>query len=217
MIDYTFPSGASDARNNVRTSGQELALPKGRHTRLHMLGSASFGPATTTATIIYTDGSTHQTIVDMSDWAVTRGDEIAISTTDRVAPWGLHGGAAHIYHYEIALDRNKEVRSVAASLITSITSRYARGNTEISTPGSHSRTVVTPIGEPSGLTRAGSSSAPASRAVSPKISSATSRAITTRDSCSSSASSRCSRPAISSRVCSTARRAAASGRASSRR
>ncbi|GAA3436741.1 hypothetical protein [Kutzneria kofuensis] len=83
--------------------------------RISFLGSASNGPATGTATVTYTDGSTSSVSITMTDWAVgtpQSGNTIAAT----IAHWNaVDGSTLRTYVFAttpVALTVGKQVRSV---------------------------------------------------------------------------------------------------------
>ncbi|HKS98873.1 MAG TPA: GH92 family glycosyl hydrolase, partial [Rugosimonospora sp.] len=81
-ITYTFPNESVNAPDNVEANGQIVPVnePSGA-TRIGVLGASSnAGPgATGTLTLTYTDGTTSQSIVGLSDWTLAGGSGQPIS------------------------------------------------------------------------------------------------------------------------------------------
>jgi predicted alpha-1,2-mannosidase len=73
---FSWPTSAPGTPDNVIAAGQTLAVdaPAGA-TRLSFLGSAAGGDAQGTVTISYTDGSTQQASLGLSEWLLKGGAE----------------------------------------------------------------------------------------------------------------------------------------------
>jgi hypothetical protein len=117
---FTWPS-AVGAPNNVIADGQTIDL-SGTGTDLGFLGAGAFGAASGTGTITYTDGSTQQFSLAMSDWynnAPVAGDQIATTTTS----WNFSSSTqvphpVSIYFASVPLQVGKTVASVALPTVS---------------------------------------------------------------------------------------------------
>ncbi len=74
--EFTWPSSPAGSPDNVIASGQTLAVdaPAGA-TKLSFLGSATGGDAQGDVTVTYTDGSTQQGSLGLSEWLLKGGAE----------------------------------------------------------------------------------------------------------------------------------------------
>lgn len=116
---FTWPSvvGAPD---DVIADGQTIDL-SGSGTDLGFLGASAFGAASGTGTITYTDGSTQQYSLVMTDWynnAPVAGDQIATTTTS----WNFSSSMqvthpVSIYFASVPLVAGKTVASVTLPTI----------------------------------------------------------------------------------------------------
>jgi hypothetical protein len=114
-MSFTWPSAAAGRPDNWLVNGQVIDLGGRSASRISFLGSASNGPATGTATVTYTDGSTSSVSITMTDWAVgtaQAGDTIAAT----IAHWNAADGSS-LRNYlfattPAALTAGKQVRSV---------------------------------------------------------------------------------------------------------
>jgi hypothetical protein len=70
-ITFTWPKGRPGWADNWVAAGQRLSLSGSGH--ISFLGSATGGPASGTATVTYTDGSTQPVPVTLADWTLTGG------------------------------------------------------------------------------------------------------------------------------------------------
>jgi hypothetical protein len=117
---FTWPS-AVGAPNNVIADGQTIDL-SGTGTDLGFLGAGAFGAASGTGTITYTDGSTQQFSLAMSDWynnAPVAGDQIATTTTS----WNFSSSTqvphpVSIYFASVPLQAGKTVASVTLPTVS---------------------------------------------------------------------------------------------------
>lgn len=111
QLRFTWPSGATGAKNNLNANGQTVPLAPGRYTSLQFLASAGYGPGTGDVTLTYADGSTGAAKLTVADW-MTGGDPAVLSTTHRYA-WGkLADAVAKVYRYEVPVNPDKDVVSV---------------------------------------------------------------------------------------------------------
>ena len=117
---FTWPS-AVGAPDNVIADGQTIDL-SGSGTDLGFLGAGAFGAASGTGTITYTDGSTQQFSLAMSDWynnAPVAGNQIATTTTS----WNFSSSTqvphpVSIYFASVPLQASKTVASVTVPTVS---------------------------------------------------------------------------------------------------
>jgi predicted alpha-1,2-mannosidase len=121
-LAHTWPTTEVGEPDNVVAGGQtvNLTAPAGA-AKLALLGSAANGKATGTVTVTYTDGSTQQAEIGLSDWTLGGGNE-APSFENRIAVKSQYrnstsGTSQFISAYvfataPITLDPAKQVRSV---------------------------------------------------------------------------------------------------------
>lgn len=126
-IRFTWPSGATGARNNIQANGQRVALPQGSYSSVQLLASAGYGPGTGDVTLSYTDGSSSTARLTVADW-MTGGDPEVFSTTHRFAFGAKADAVTRMYRYELAAD--------PASQLVAVTFGKAAG------PSSNTRTHV---------------------------------------------------------------------------
>ncbi|MFJ8361974.1 alpha-L-fucosidase [Streptomyces sp. NPDC093984] len=72
-VPFLFPSAAAGARNNVVALGQRVELPKGRYLSAFFLTAGSYGSASGTATVHYSDGSATTAGLGGADWYAAGG------------------------------------------------------------------------------------------------------------------------------------------------
>jgi hypothetical protein len=125
--EFTWPSSPAGSPDNVIASGQTLAVdaPAGA-TKLSFLGSATGGDAQGDVTVTYTDGSTQQGSLGLSEWLLKGGEETPQFGNTVVAQVPYVNSAFPRYMFRlsrpytsylfatapIALDPAKQVRSI---------------------------------------------------------------------------------------------------------
>lgn len=67
-VPYLLPVDWTTGDNNVVAQGQRLALPAGEYLTANLLVSASYGPASGTATVHYEDGTTSTASLSAPNW-----------------------------------------------------------------------------------------------------------------------------------------------------
>ncbi|HWC79002.1 MAG TPA: alpha-L-fucosidase [Pseudonocardiaceae bacterium] len=116
-VPYVLGSSAAGANNNVVALGQQIALPGDRCLGLSLLVSASYGPASGTATVRYADGSTSTAQLTAPDWYSGSGD---LTAPYRYAPGGsVDEDPVSLYSADIWTDPNRT--AVALTLPTTAT------------------------------------------------------------------------------------------------
>ena len=83
-MQFAWPNVAGGQQDNVVAGGQSLKL-SGTGTSLGFLATATYGPATGTGSVTYTDGSTQQFTLSVPDWFANppSGSDPAITMTYR--------------------------------------------------------------------------------------------------------------------------------------
>jgi uncharacterized repeat protein (TIGR01451 family) len=112
-IPYQAPSTAGSDPNFVEAAGQPLVLADGHYAIAHVLGAAHGGSADSTATVVYTDGSTASVPLQLTDWASRPafGNTKEIAMPYRVkAGTGQDGPPVSIFGTTMAFDATKTVR-----------------------------------------------------------------------------------------------------------
>ncbi|WP_326955910.1 GH92 family glycosyl hydrolase [Amycolatopsis sp. NBC_01286] len=125
--EFTWPSSPAGSPDNVIASGQTLVVqaPAGA-TKLSFLGSATGGDAQGSVTVTYTDGSTQQGALGLSEWLLQGGAETPQFGNTVVAQVPYVNSAFPRYMFRlsrpytsylfatapIALDPAKQVRSI---------------------------------------------------------------------------------------------------------
>ena len=113
-ISFTFPNVAAGTNDNTVAEGQTITM-SGSGT-LGFLVSASYGPATGTGTITYTDGSTQGYTLNAPDWFSTSppsGGAVAVNSAYQNRQGNTtYAGSADIFSETVTLTAGKTVASV---------------------------------------------------------------------------------------------------------
>jgi endo-1,4-beta-xylanase len=160
-VTFTMPAAAAGSNDNTVPQGQIITL-SGTGT-LGFLLTSSYGPATGTGTLTYTDGSTQSYTLSSADWWATTpasGSALAVSSTYQNRPGNTTANqAGNIFSETVALTAGKTLASVtlpAGNPVTSgspalhvfalSTTATSGGNTvTVTSPGNQSGTVGTAI------------------------------------------------------------------------
>jgi predicted alpha-1,2-mannosidase len=115
-LRFAWPNVSSGRPDNVEVSGQTVSVsaPAGA-TRLGLLGSATNGSASGTATITYTDGTTQTFRLHMTDWAVTAqsGNRVVATMSHRNSVSGSSDNIqVFVFEQDVTLGTGKQVASV---------------------------------------------------------------------------------------------------------
>jgi hypothetical protein len=111
---FTWPSAASGAPDNVVAGGQAINL-SGTGSTLGLLVTATYGPATGTGQILYTDGTAQSFTLTAPDWyaAPPAGSDPAISMTYRNRPGNAQQThSVTVYYVGVPLTAGKTVATV---------------------------------------------------------------------------------------------------------
>jgi hypothetical protein len=113
-LSYTFPNVAAGTNDNTVAEGQTITM-SGSGT-VGFLVSASYGPASGTGTVVYTDGSTQSYTLTSPDWFSTTppgGGALAVSSAYQNRPGNTtYAGSGNIFSEAVALTAGKTVASV---------------------------------------------------------------------------------------------------------
>jgi hypothetical protein len=116
-ISFTVPGAAAGTDDNTVAEGQIIELAgAGTGANLGFLVSASYGPATGTGTITYTDGTTQSFTLTSPDWFSTTppsGGALAVSSAyQNRAGNTTYDGSANIFSETVPLASGKTAASV---------------------------------------------------------------------------------------------------------
>ena len=113
-IAFTFPNVAAGSNDNTVAEGQKITM-SGSGT-LGFLVSGSYGPASGTGTITYTDGSTQSYTLNAPDWFSTSppsGGAVAVSSAYQNRQGNTtYAGTGDIFSETVALTAGKTIASV---------------------------------------------------------------------------------------------------------
>ncbi len=111
-VPYLFPGSKSGVNDNVVALGQTIKFPQGNYQQAFLLVAASWGQASGTVTIHYTDGSTSSALVSAPDWDTGGSSGSVVQTACRYSSTGNDQAAVHIYAVQITINSGK----IASSL-----------------------------------------------------------------------------------------------------
>ena len=111
-LTFTWPSSAgTGSSDNTVSNGQTIAL-NGSGNTLGFLVTASYGPASGTGTITYTDGSTQDFTVSSPDWFGGSGD-VAVEAAYQNRPGNTtYQGRSDVFYVGIPLSAGKTTSTV---------------------------------------------------------------------------------------------------------
>jgi beta-glucosidase len=113
-VTFTWPNVAAGTADNVVAGGQTVPL-SGSGSTLGILGSAAYGTASGTGTIVYTDGSTQSYPLAFADWWSTSpaaGTDVAAKLSYINTGSGKKTQAVNLYYAGIPLTAGKTVQAV---------------------------------------------------------------------------------------------------------
>ena len=111
-LTFTWPSQAgTGAPDNTVSNGQTVALTGGGNT-LGFLVTATYGPASGTGTVTYTDGSTQDFTVSSSDWWGGSGDAAITGTYQNRAGNTTYQASSVVYYVGVPLQAGKTAATV---------------------------------------------------------------------------------------------------------
>jgi hypothetical protein len=114
---FMWPDVASDEADNYLVDGQQLAVtPLSHANQLALLGSATNGATSGTATITYTDGSTQTFTLGFTDWAsktLSFGNKVVVTMPYRDNAAGAKQSLTmYVFLASVTLQAGKTVQSV---------------------------------------------------------------------------------------------------------
>ncbi|HEX3782078.1 MAG TPA: hypothetical protein VHX38_20630 [Pseudonocardiaceae bacterium] len=114
-VSFTMPNVAAGSNDNTVAEGQTITM-SGSPGTLGFLVSASYGPATGTGVITYTDGSTQSYTLTVPDWfsmTPPSGGAVAISSTYQNRQGNTtYSGSGNIFSETVPLTAGKSIASV---------------------------------------------------------------------------------------------------------
>jgi hypothetical protein len=113
---FVLPDPSGTSANFVTARGQQLAVPAGAYSTLHLLGAAHGGDVNSTATVTYTDGTTAEVSFALTDWAGSsgrNGNTVALAMAHRIkAGQGVDGPPVNLFAATAPLDPTRTVQSI---------------------------------------------------------------------------------------------------------
>jgi predicted alpha-1,2-mannosidase len=115
-VPYALPDPSGTAANFVTARGQQLAVPAGSYSTLHVLGAAHHGDVSSQVTITYTDGTSATAPFALTDWASSsghNGNRVALPMAHRIkAGQGVDGPPVNLFSAAVPLDPARTVQSI---------------------------------------------------------------------------------------------------------
>lgn len=113
-LSFTWPAAAPGEPDNIVAGGQAV-LMSGSGTTLGFLVTGTYGTATGTGTILYTDGTSQSFTLSAPDWYVAppAGSDPAVTMPYRNAPGNAQDhNPVHVYDVGVPLAQGKTVQAV---------------------------------------------------------------------------------------------------------
>nr|WP_274388033.1 ThuA domain-containing protein [Salsipaludibacter albus] len=109
-VPWEFPTLDDAVTQNIEARGQTIGLHPDSYGQLHLLASAHNGSVDTTATVIYTDGSSSEVPIQFTDWAQSPsfGEDVAVAAGYRYNSSGETTPPVNIFHQSVPLDPSRE-------------------------------------------------------------------------------------------------------------
>ncbi|KGN38656.1 GH92 family glycosyl hydrolase [Knoellia subterranea] len=115
-VEYAVPSASGTTPNFVEARGQTLLVPAGQRSRLRLVGATHNGDVTTSLRVTYTDGSTADVPVALTDWAASsgrNGNTVALDMDHRIRNGsGVDGPPVQLFAHSAATNSAKELQSI---------------------------------------------------------------------------------------------------------
>ncbi len=119
-VTFTWANAAAGQYDNYTATGQTIPIvPSPNATTLGFIGATNAGPASGTATITYTDGSTQTFTLTMSDWtlgggsgSVATGNQKIATMTYRNTQTGAQKINVYLFYTDVALQSGKTIQSI---------------------------------------------------------------------------------------------------------
>jgi PKD repeat protein len=113
-VPFEFPSYAAGRKNTVEARGQTLPLAPGAYDEIKLLAAAHHGSPDSRATVNYTDGSSEQVRLALTDWAQSPryGERVPIAMSHRHDQDSDAGPPVNIFLQTLPLDPDRQVKSV---------------------------------------------------------------------------------------------------------
>ncbi|MBV9382980.1 MAG: hypothetical protein JOY82_00620 [Streptosporangiaceae bacterium] len=120
-LSFTWPGAAAGQPDNIVAGGQAI-LAGGSGATLGFLATSTYGPASGTGTVLYTDGTSQPFTLSVPDWYVSppSGSDPVITLPYRNAPGNAQDQhPVHVYYLGIPLTQGKTVRAVVLPDVSS--------------------------------------------------------------------------------------------------
>ncbi|MCL4514717.1 MAG: discoidin domain-containing protein [Firmicutes bacterium] len=113
-VEYQIGPKADGTKNVVMGASQSIPLPYGKFSSLRILGASTNGDKTGTFYVTYTDGTTAEFNLTMTDWcgAARHGEATALTFNHRHSQTADQIITNHVFGYTLNLDSSRAVSSV---------------------------------------------------------------------------------------------------------
>ena len=114
-IPFWYPSKKDGAKNLLSCAGQRLECPPAIRSAVHLLGTATEANASGEVTMIYRDGTTSKSPLEMSSWTEgpQHGEHVAFTCLHRhTAGADEPGVRCYLYHYTVRAQRGKYLAAI---------------------------------------------------------------------------------------------------------
>jgi NPCBM-associated, NEW3 domain of alpha-galactosidase len=115
-LSFTWPSAAPGSPDNIVAAGQAITVTgSGSGSTLGFLVTGTYGPATGTGTVLYTDGTSQSFTLTAPDWysGPASGSGVAFSMAYRNTPGnGQDQHTVQVYESSVSLSAGKTVQAV---------------------------------------------------------------------------------------------------------
>jgi predicted alpha-1,2-mannosidase len=115
-VPYLMPDPSGPTKNFVTARGQQLAIPSGSYSVVHVIGAAHGGDVNSQATVTYTDATTATVPFALTDWAGSsgqHGNTIAVHMDHRIkAGQGVDGPPVNLFAASLPVDGTHTVQSI---------------------------------------------------------------------------------------------------------
>lgn len=113
-MTFTWPNAAAGTPDNVVADGQTFAI-SGSGSKLGFIGAATYGSASGSGLITYTDGTTQQYAIGLADWWANSAEgagDILASFPYINGPGGKQTQKVSLYYTAVSLQAGKTVKYV---------------------------------------------------------------------------------------------------------
>ena len=113
-VPFEFPGYGPGVKNSVEAGGQTLPLAAGAYDEIKLLAAAHNGNPSATATVNYTDGTSQDVTLALTDWAGSPafGESVAVAADHRHNQSGDTNPPVNIWVQTLTIDGEREAESL---------------------------------------------------------------------------------------------------------